>query len=82
MWWKLISLISLAATLILSVIPFRTHAVGYDPASSDRPTWSFWVMIDSMYLTSTTVVLIGLIVLCALIAGRQIVRKQSRPTGV
>jgi hypothetical protein len=70
MWWKLGGLFLLTATLCVSVIPIRTHAVMYDPSNPPAP-WTLRSMLANMYLTPTAGLLIAAIVgVAAFVASR------------
>jgi hypothetical protein len=70
MWWKLVILTLLTVVLIVSVIPIRTHAVKYDAYSEPPPqTWSFSALLQSMYVTPSTLALIvGILIVAAGVA--------------
>ena len=75
MWWKLVGLVALTAAFVFAVIPFRTHAVVYDPlneAASKRA--SFIDLVSNMYLTPGTVLLILCILAAASFVGFKVIR--------
>ena len=75
MWWKLGILLIITAGLIFSVIPIRTHAVLIDPTNPPPPTrWSLSFIISHMYVTPSTVALIGAILVLAGFIAFRIVR--------
>lgn len=80
MWWKLAALVTVTGLLIFALIPIRTHAVKYDidrnasgPLPS-TPSLSLRQMVENMYLTPGTVVLIVLIVAIAAYLALRIIR--------
>jgi type II secretory pathway component PulF len=75
MWWKLGGLFVLAAALCVSVIPFRTHAVMYDPSNPPAP-WTLRAMLANMYLTPTAGLLIAAIVAVASFVAWKVLRGQ------
>lgn len=75
MWWKLGGLFLLTATLCVSVIPIRTHAVMYDPSNPPAP-WTLRSMLANMYLTPTAGLLIAAIVGVAAFVAFKVLRGQ------
>ena len=75
MWWKLGGLFVLTATLCLSVIPIRTHAVMYDASNPPAP-WTFRAMLADMYLTPTAGLLIAAIFAVAAFVAFKVLRGQ------
>ncbi|MFN3388582.1 MAG: hypothetical protein ACK40O_06580 [Allosphingosinicella sp.] len=66
MWWKLAGLFVLAASLVFAVIPIRTHAIVFDPATVSAPkALSLADTVGNMYLTPGTVLLIVFILAVA-----------------
>ncbi len=64
MWWKLVLLVLVTGALILSVIPIRTHAVKWDVYNEPPPqAWSFAGLLRNVYVTPTTMALVGAILL-------------------
>lgn len=74
MWWKLLGLLVLTATLVLVVIPIRTHAVVYDPMKEPPPPPSFGKLLSAMYFTPGTVLLILFIFAGASFVALKVVR--------
>jgi hypothetical protein len=75
MWWKLVGLLVVTAVLIVSVIPFRTHAVAYDPMKDPPPPRpSFLSMFANMYLTPGTAVAILVILGLAGFVAMKVIR--------
>jgi len=75
MWWKLGILVLLTIVLVGSVIPIRTHAVGYDPVNQAPPqTWSLGALLRGIYFPPTTVALIAAILVAAVAIAFWIVR--------
>ena len=70
MWWKLTVLALVTIVLAVSVIAIRTHAVTYDPYNEPSPqTWSVGSLLENMYFTPTTFVLVaGILVTAAAVA--------------
>jgi len=73
MWWKLTGLAMLSAVLCLSVVPIRTHAVTYDPATPPK-LWTFRGMLASMYLTPTAGLVIAAILAGAAFVAFKVIR--------
>jgi len=73
MWWKLIGLILGTAVLISLVIPIRTHAVVFDPENPPPPQ-PFFPPLSSLYFPPSTIALIGIILVIAVLIGVRIVR--------
>ena len=76
MWWKLLGLLLLTATLVFVVIPIRTHAVVYDPVNDPPPEPpSLGDFLGALYLTPGTVLVILLIVGVASFVAFKVVRR-------
>lgn len=75
MWWKLSGVAVLTAALIFVVIPIRTHAVWYDPASPPSPQrWNLTNVIANMYVTPGTLAVIAIILAGAAAIAFRIIR--------
>jgi hypothetical protein len=75
MWWKLLGLLVLTATLVLAVIPIRTRAVAYDLINEPPPQRpSFGKLLSAMYLTPGTVLRILFILAAASFVAFKVVR--------
>lgn len=76
MLWKLTGLVFLTAAFVVSVIPFRTHAILFDPVNDPPPRRvSLRDMFGSMYITTGTVALIVGILAVAAYVGFKIARR-------
>jgi amino acid transporter len=73
MWWKLGVLLVVTVLLAFAVIPFRTHAIAYDPAHPPKP-WSLGQMLANMSVTPTALLLILVIVAAATFVAINVVR--------
>jgi len=75
MWWKLGILSLITAALMFCIIPIRTHAVLFDPASPQEPAkWTLSAMMANMYLTPGTVGMMCMLLAVAAYVAFRIVR--------
>lgn len=75
-WWKFGGMIALTAMIVVAVIPIRTHAVLYDPAAGPPARQPWWTILENMYLTPVTLLLIVAIIGIAIFAAIKILRRE------